>query len=40
MHLNFLFYTKAYPINVVGTVSGGQQRDSAIHIHVSTLPPE
>lgn len=26
------------PINKVLTVSGGQQRDSALHIHASILP--
>ena len=38
MFLNFLFYIGAYPINNVLVVSGGQQRDSAIKIHVSILP--
>ena len=36
--LNFLFYVGLYPINNVVIVSGGQQRDSATHIHVSILP--
>ena len=35
--LNFLFYIRVQPINNVVTVSGEQQRDSAIHIHVSIL---
>ena len=35
--LNFLFYTGAQPINNFVIVSGEQQRDSAIHIHVSIL---
>ena len=34
----FLFYIEVKPINNVVIVSGGQQRDSAIHIHVSILP--
>ena len=33
-----LFYIGVQPINNVVIVSGGQQRDSAIHIHVSILP--
>ena len=33
-----LFYTGLQPINNVMIVSGGQQTDSAIHIHVSILP--
>ena len=36
--LNFLFCTVIQLINYVVIVSGGQQRDSAIHIHVSILP--
>ena len=36
--LNFLFCTVVQLINYVVIVSGGQQRDSAIHIHVSILP--
>ena len=35
---NFLFYIGVYPINNVVTVSGAQQSDSAIRIHVSILP--
>ena len=33
MILNFLFYIKIQPINNVVTVSGGEQRDSAIHVY-------
>ena len=36
--LIFLFYTELQMINNVVIVSGGQQRDSAIHIHESILP--
>ena len=36
--LNFLFCIIVQWINNVGRVSGAQQRDSAIHIQVSTLP--
>jgi len=36
--LNFLFYIGEYPAKTVVTVSGGEQRDSAIQIHVSILP--
>ena len=36
---NFLFYIGVSPINSVVIDSGGQQRDSAIHIHVS-IPPQ
>lgn len=35
---NFLFYIGVSPINSVVIDSGGQQRDSAIHRHVSILP--
>ena len=35
---NFLFYIGVQPVNSVVIVSGGQYRDSAIHIHVSSLP--
>ena len=38
LFLNFLFCIGAEPINSVVIVSGGQQRDSAIHIQVSILP--
>ena len=34
----FLFHSGAYPINSVVIVSGGQQRDKALHIYVSILP--
>ena len=34
----FLFYIEVKQINNVVIASGGQQRDSAIHIHVSILP--
>ena len=37
-HFNFLFYFGIYLINNIVTVSSEQQRDSAIHIHVSILP--
>ena len=33
----FLFYTGVQMINTVVIVSSGQERDSAIHIHVSIL---
>ena len=36
--LNFLFYIGVWPINNVVTVSGAQQRDSVIRMHVSILP--
>ena len=36
--VNSLFYIGVSPINSVVIDSGGQQRDSAIHIHVSILP--
>ena len=32
---NFLFCTGVWPINNVVTVSGKQQRNSAMHTHVS-----
>ena len=35
---NFLFYIDVEPINSAMIVSGGQQRDSVIRIHVSILP--
>ena len=35
---SFLFYIGAQLINNVVIVSGGQQRDSAVHIDVSILP--
>ena len=35
---NFLSYIGVQSINNIVIVSGGQQRDSAIHIHVSILP--
>ena len=38
LFLNYLFYIGVEPINNVVIVLGGQQRDSAIHIHVSILP--
>ena len=38
LFLTFLFYIGAELINNIVTVSGGQQRDSAKHIHVSILP--
>ena len=34
----FLFYIRVGPINNVVMVSGGQQSNSAIHIHVSIFP--
>ena len=36
--MTYLFYIGVSPINSVVIDSGGQQRDSAIHIHVSILP--
>ena len=36
--LNFLFYIEVQLIHNVVIASGGQQRDSAIYIHVSILP--
>ena len=36
--LNKTLFIEVKPINNVVIVSGGQQRDSAIHIHVSILP--
>ena len=36
--LNFLLCIRVWPINNVVIVSGEQQRDSAIHIHISILP--
>ena len=35
---NFLFYIRIQPINNFVIISGAQQRDSAIHIHISILP--
>ena len=35
---NFLFCIGVQPINDVVIVSGGQQKNSAIHIHESILP--
>ena len=35
---NFLFCTGEWSVNSVVIVSGEQQRDSAMHIHVSILP--
>ena len=35
---NILFYIGVWPINIAVIFSGGQQRDSAIHIHVSISP--
>ena len=35
--LNFLFYIGVYLINNVAIVSGMQQSDSVMHIHVSIL---
>ena len=35
---NFLFCIGVQPVNNIMIVSGGQQRDSAIHTHVSVLP--
>ena len=37
IYFNFLFYVGGESISNVVTVSGGQQRDSAIHLHVSIL---
>ena len=34
---NVLFYIGVQPINTVVTVSGGQHRDPAMHIHVFVL---
>ena len=34
-HFNFLFYIGIYLINNIVIVSSEQQRDAAIHIHVS-----
>ena len=34
---NFFFYVGVEPINNVVIVSGGRQRDSVVHIHVSIL---
>ena len=34
----FLLLIRVKPINNVVMVSGGQQRDVAMHAHVSTLP--
>ena len=36
--LNWLFYFEVSSVNNAVTVAGGQQRNSAIHIHVSILP--
>ena len=36
--LNFLFYIGVQPVNNVMIVSGGEQRDPAIRIHVCILP--
>ena len=36
--LNKTLFIEVKPINNVVIVSGGQQRDSAMHIHVSILP--
>ena len=38
LFLNFLFYIQVELINNVVIVSGGQQRDSATHVHVAILP--
>ena len=39
LSLFFTFYfIRVKPINNVVIVSGGQQRDAAMHVHVSTLP--
>ena len=38
MFLNYLFYVGVEPINNAVIVLGGQQRDSAIHTHISILP--
>ena len=37
-YLNFVFYIGVSPMNNIVIVSGKQQRDSAIHMHVSILP--
>ena len=37
--LSFLFYIGVKLINNVVILSGEQQRDTAIHTHVSILPP-
>ena len=37
-HFNFLLFTGVQPINNVVIVSGAQQSDSALHIHVHSLP--
>ena len=34
----FVFYIRVWPVNNVVIVSGGQQSNSAIHIHVSIFP--
>ena len=36
--LFFLFYMEIQPINSVVIVSGEQQRDSAMHLHICILP--
>ena len=38
LFLNYLFYIGVEPINNAVIVLGGQQRDSAIHTHISILP--
>ena len=38
LFLNFLFCIWVYPINNVVIVSDEQQKDSALHVHVSILP--
>ena len=38
LFLNFISYIGVQSTNNVVIISGGQQRDSAIHIHVSILP--
>ena len=35
---NFLFHVGVQPIKNARTVSGGQQRDSVLHIHVTISP--
>ena len=35
--LNVSFYIRVWPVNNVVIVSGGQQRDSAIHVHLFIL---
>ena len=35
---NFFFYTGVQPVNNAVIVPGAEQRDSAIHAHVSILP--